>query len=772
MTLVLALALLRLAVGPTLEGVVRSSDGDAPIPAALIEVASDSAPDALLRAQTDSSGRYALSELRPGTYHVRVSSAGYVAREMDVLIARAARVRVDVVLTPRPVRLAEVWVNAAALRAVRDDSIAASRGTGDVGTIVVTGDALHADPALASADVLQSVAARAGASMRNETPTAMHVRGAGASENGVVLDGIPLFNPYHASGTLTAIDPDVISSASLHAGAIDASLGDATGSVIELETTAPDSALLSTQGGYTGRAFRESVGGPLSAVDGSFLVAVRRSANASLSDAHDRSGVGMQFGDFFVRTTMPVHGGELEAFALHGEDRLGFDSGHEAPLAAAEDEDGRAVVPATGNALAWNSGTDAVRWRSGGPTRWELRAWRTHFNASFAWAGASQMTSALDQLGAAAGAGWQWRGVRMNAGVEANRFDVRYHVTAASDSAGAPLSLDGAPMIVSAFGEARWSAGERWSFAAGLRDALVAPGDHGAEPRLSMRFAPSSRVSLGLGYSRLHQYVQSLRNEESLVDALAGISLPAIADSRAGGATVPTARADQVTASLDAQLSSTIALSASAYSRREQGLAMVAPLSAQPYATTGFAIGSARAQGMTLALERTGERVTGDVSYTVAAVEQRTGATSYVPDFAATHAITLGVGVRLWPTTTVRLAAAANSGAPASVFADQIEWTPYTPLSGRGDLSGSPGRLVGALDGARLPAYVRVDVGVRREWAVRLFGGPAHLAGSATLTNIFGRANALGLSAPAAGSLVQPLLLPARSLELGLEWRR
>ena len=55
-----------------------------------------------------------------------------------------------------------------------------------------------------------------------------------------------------------------------------------------------------------------------------------------------------------------------------------------------------------------------------------------------------------------------------------------------------------------------------------------------------------------MSYARLHQYVQSLRNEESLFDAIAGISLPAIAGSTFNGAVVPVARADQLTATADA----------------------------------------------------------------------------------------------------------------------------------------------------------------------------------------------------------------------------
>lgn len=772
MTVALVLALLRIASGTSLEGIVRSSDGNMPVASAQIVATALGGRDPGVDAHADSMGRYAFPDLQPGTYHVRVTSAGYEPREMDVFIAGALHVRVDVVLVPHAVRLAEVRVNAAAERAARDDSIAALLAGRDVGTVIVSGDALHADPALASADALQSVATRAGASMRDEAPTSMHVHGAAAGENGVQLDGIPLFNPYHASGTLTAVDPDVISSGTLHSGTMDASLGDATGSVIDLETLSPDSTRLSTQGGYSARAFRESLTGPLSAVGGSFLVAVRQSANARLSDLHDQPGLGLQYGDLFVRATMPVAGGDLEAFALHGEDRLGFDAGTEVPLASAGEDDGRPSGPSATNSLAWTTGTDALRWRSSGPTHWEMRAWRTGFDASFAWTGVAQLESTLEELGAAASAEWQRGAVQYSAGIDARRIDVQYQVTSASDSAAAPLSLTGAPMLVSAFGEARWKAGDEWSFAAGLRDALVAPGDHGLEPRLSVRFAPGHRISLGLGYSRVHQYVQSLRNEESLVDAIAGISLPAVAGSHAGGATVPAARADQLITSLDVRLSSTLALSAVGYVRREQGLVMVAPLTAMPFATTSFASGTARAQGMTLSLERAGERVTGNVAYSLSSVSQRAGTDAYVPDFAATQAISLGVGVRVWPSTTVRVAASANSGAPASVYADRLEWTPYTPASGSGDLSGSPQHIVGPLNGAQLPAYVRFDVGVRREWGLRLFGGPAHIAGIATISNVFGRGNVLGLSASSAGSLLQPLLLPARNLELGFEWKR
>jgi hypothetical protein len=111
-----------------------------------------------------------------------------------------------------------------------------------------------------------------------------------------------------------------------------------------------------------------------------------------------------------------------------------------------------------------------------------------------------------------------------------------------------------------------------------------------------------------------------------------------------------------------------------------------------------------------------------------------------------------------------------NSGLPASIYADPIEWAPYTPSSGSGDISGSPQHIIGAVDGVRLPPYLRLDIGIRREWGFSLFGVGAHVAGSASVMNVLGRSNTIGVAAPSGGSL-QWLQLPARSVEVGLEWR-
>lgn len=779
----LLLALVHTFLGASLEGTVRSSDGEAPVVGAYVELTASASHGLVARALTDSTGRYLLPDLESGTYHLRVSRIGFDPRELDVLVYAAPRVVVDVLLEPRPQLLSELRVRATESSGTGFRQYLGARPE-PAGATMISGEELHSDPALGSPDALQSLLSRGLAFGREEAPTSLHVHGSAGSENAVYVDGVPVFNAYHATGTLTALDPDVISSVSLDRGAPAAMLGDATGAMISLSTTAPDTDRVTTRGGFSGRAFREAVGGPLPRTGGTFLVAFRRSLDASLSDSPSRSINEARFGDLFAKLTVPVRSGELELFALHADDHLSFDGAPEQVAVAPVSEDGREddrageirpIEHLQTNRLGWTTGTDAITWRSGGPVYWTASAWHTQFDARFAWSGTTRLASSLGNTGGAATASYSLGELRLNGGVNASELDVRYDIADLLTgnpilNGQAPLLLEASSPLVSTFGEALLNIGSRWSAAAGLRGALVAPAHAGVEPRLSLRFAPTSSVAFGLGYARTHQFVQSLRNEESLLDAVAGISLPALAGSRYGSLEVPAARSDQLIATADARLSRSISLSATAYARRETGAVLVAPTTSQPFALTGFAVGIVRARGVSLSLTREGERVSGELGYSLGSVIDRADGIAYSPSYDAAQAISAAVGVRVATATTLRIAAAAHSGTPTSVIADPVEWTPYTSSVGRGDLAGSPQHIVGALDGSRLPAYFRVDLGIRREWRLRAFGRESSLTTSAGVTNLFGRVNALGVVAPATLAPATLLVMPRRSATFGLEW--
>src|SRR5215470_7001940 len=69
----------------TISGVVRDSTG-AIVPNATVEAASDVLIERVRTVTTNGEGRYAIIDLRPGTYTVTVTMAGFSASKQEVVV--------------------------------------------------------------------------------------------------------------------------------------------------------------------------------------------------------------------------------------------------------------------------------------------------------------------------------------------------------------------------------------------------------------------------------------------------------------------------------------------------------------------------------------------------------------------------------------------------------------------------------------------------------------------------------------------------------------
>jgi hypothetical protein len=149
---------------------------------------------------------------------------------------------------------------------------------------------------------------------------------------------------------------------------------------------------------------------------------------------------------------------------------------------------------------------------------------------------------------------------------------------------------------------------------------------------------------------------------------------------------------------------------------------------------------------------------------------RRAGGLTYHPSFDRAQFLSLAMGYRLLETTWLRAALLASSGSPTTPLAQVIVWDSPDPLGSQGEFAGTPERTTGPLNAARLPAYVRLDLGVRHDWALRLGSRPVLVTGFLDFHNVLDRANLLGyFVSPAAAT--HPLSLLPRGLTFGLEWR-
>src|SRR3954467_2710903 len=126
------------------------------------------------------------------------------------------------------------------------------------------------------------------------------------------------------------------------------------------------------------------------------------------------------------------------------------------------------------------------------------------------------------------------------------------------------------------------------------------------------------------------------------------------------------------------------------------------------------------------------------------------GSAAYVPTQGGSHLLEAGVNFFPPATTPIRLGTAGALGRRASAVSGSFEWEACNLLDEGCEFGGTPG-TAGGPGRVRLPAYFRVDLGVRKHWHVTVGRRDAVVALFGTVTNLFNRKNVLSYSRAADG---------------------
>ncbi len=756
--------------GPLVFGAVTAEPTGEPVASALIEVVAWG-----VRTWSDSAGEYSVRFPSPGVYRLHIARMGYQPRDLDVMVGADSGMRLDIVLLPAPVRLAAVAVRE---RDGRADPAAASRDLFDPGARRVAGNELHANPAFGAADALAVLATGPGATIIPDAPTSLHVRGGAGDQTRVLLDGIPLYDPYHVGGTLTAIDPDVLASVTLHGAAPAARYGGAVAGVVSLRSATERPRRFATRGAMEGGAIRQLISSPLPWASGWFLLSGRRSIGG-LGGGQGGEGVGNAgFSDMFGKSEFRIGAGRLELFVLDARNALRFDAVADSGLQQAAQAGGGTLDGATPSTTALqnefrsHSLTRAAIWTVGDPAAVSaaVRGWYSSNSADAGWGGSMgrlSLQNRVTSLGTGAHVAWRAGNGWYETGAGFENVGTVYRTGGTANPSAASAAATAFVPQWSAFVDGQWTLGPRWGLAAGLREVHVVGERPSLEPRVAVSFEPAPHVVLAAGYARLQQRTQSLRNDESLVDGVFGLPLLATARRTDG---VPVGEADQVSASLRATPVRGLEITVDAYHRRLSGLALVAPVTGEPFAVAGVSVATGVASGLGVSARYRRGPLFGTASYSVGTTVRIAGPARYHPGYGTAHQLAVAASWQADPATRVQAAVWGAIGRPSSVTYGAYHWVPAPLSSGGGDLAGSPRRFLGALGSATLPSYWRVDLGVRREWRPTLVGRSAGFTAVLTVANIFNHANLLGATSQGSGGLAYAITLPARTIVAGLEW--
>jgi hypothetical protein len=744
-SLTFALLLAVQASGPgEIQGRITDASQAGPVQGALIEVVGTGR-----WSESDSAGAYRLPDLRPGWHRVRFHRFGYRPVELQAYVREGAETRLDVALLIHPLPLARIDVEGARGRATAGAGLV-ENNTAHAGarTLIPRLDGGH--PLLDRPELPQLLATLGDVATRPDGAGALQVRGGSADHNLTLLDGAPVLNPVHAMGLAGALNPDAVGAVDVFAGVVPAHYGGRLSGVVAIESREPDRERWRLRAGVDGFSSGLTLDGPLPAGLGALMVSGRRSSRGVLASLYERGTKLPRFWDAYGALSLDVGAGALRIASYRSGDSLSF--GEEPEVI--EDE-----PPSALNAFSWEGATDAVSWRAPGR---ELVAWLATSSAAGKWRGSESthaLVSRVESMGARSVLGWSRASGWLRLGASLERYVVHYGVNQPDvlDSPGTRATE------AALFGEWHASFGERLGATSALRASVLKGGDPALEPRVTVSYAPSPLTVLSVGYNRARQVLQSLRNQESVLDVAVPSEFLGHLDSEEAGAT-----SDQVTMAFQARPTSEALFTVDLYARRLTGLVLVAPETPEPLAVGGFTLGDGRALGAVASAELVRDAWQASATYHLGRAT-RTGPTSeYRPLYQRTHWAMAGAGFRVSRRVTLRAALRAGSGGTSSPVTAGFVWEASDPVRGEGDLAGNPLRAGSQLNDVALPAYLRLDVGTHAGWEVGVRGRPAHVSVFLTVENILDRKNVLTYQLDPGTGVFLPIPLRPLALNAGL----
>jgi hypothetical protein len=726
-------------------GTIRDSDSGQPLPDAVVVLT-----DIDRSVVSDSSGRYSFADVPPGPQHLTTKCIGYAPRTLHALVPGEGRLQINIALQPVPMQLATIVVRSTV--AVRGLENADSTPFPERGISMA---AVRNDPLLAEPDGLLGLGGgEIGASP--EAPSGLHLRGGASDQTGYLLDGIPVFSPYHAAGTFSAWNPDALERLQASSAAPSLAFPDALSGTVSAVTRAPGSAVR-MQGGMSTSQARVAVDGPLGRRGAGYLVSFRTGFPALIAPRHEASYLKGAMLDLIAKVEAAALGGSLRFLLYEAASSIGS-------IAAISATDGAPLR----NAFEWDSRSLGAQWaRRTGSSVVRLQTWTASSDAEAAWiAGAPiEMTAERRDDGLLAMVEHSRSGSSTNAGLRIERSRTGYRV-ASGDSAGSNLELRATTPVATMFLQHQRPLGGRVGVNAAL-SAASASGPIHLNLQTQVRWQLSDPLALSASYARSRQFAQSLRNSESVV----GNVFPADLYIGAGAPGVPVARNDRAVLAADYRPVSGVRLGAQAYLSNYAGLLLVAPETGQPFATDRFTTGRGTVPGFSLDAALSGARYGLVARYGWQRVRLKHADSSYTPIYGTSHLFELGGIVFPSATSSVRLGLTGGLGRRATGITGSFEWEACNLLDRGCEFSGDP-QATGALGALRLPAYLRLDLSARKHWHLNVGGKDVTLALFGTMTNLLGRTNLLTVATdPVSGDRTVVEMRPRAPLVIGLDWR-
>ena len=745
LALLVVLAPVQGPVPGIVRGQVRSEETAAPVAGARIELVGVSGPTAV----ADSLGYYVLRGVPPGRQVVRASHIDHDALQVEVHVPAGGEFLLDFILEVRPVTLPRVTADVLAVRGARD-TIAAAAPELSAASI----RALEATPGVAELGIAE--AARQFPSEEPIDPSEiLYVRGTAADLKLVLLDGAPVYAPFHLAGLIDPFETGVLRAASLFLGGAPARYDGGLSYVLDLETRATRRSRQQFSGAMDFLSLEGMAEGPVTSRAG-YLVEARglhgMGTRALLNESFPYG-----YADGLLRVDVDVgRDGVVSVTGFWNEESVDLDTTQSG------------VDPAR-----WGNTAGSVRYRGG------LLGADAELTASYGAFGATMPLSEREPILAHGDS----RRMRLNAdfGTDVGAARVRFGVTYDRLEIDQRLDQDGTQggsstavvgertsgSVTGAYVDASIRPVEGFVLRGGARaDVFSRSPAVRLAPRLAATWIVTDRVVVKLSAGRYRQYVSVPEPLGLGVGVGVGPITPGTGGSRPP---LAVARASHLVLGLDHDVGQGVRVGVESFIKRFEGM----PSAVAPSLPTDRRAPDVEtnASGIDLWVQRSSGRLQGWLGYSVAWVWSDAGSYTLTRAASGRQLVSAGLSGPIGPDGEFEFRLSYGAGLPYTAVPDVATPEPGFAAERFPIAFATAARAeAGGLSQRPDDPYLRIDARVSHTWVTQVHDATVEVTPYLRVLNALDRRDALFYRFDGEGVL-QPLgVLPVLPV-LGVEWR-
>jgi hypothetical protein len=689
----------------TLSGRITHAVGGAPVAGAAIVL--EGAGRGTL---SDSLGRFAIDELEPRAYRVQIRRQGFLQVERLVQVRVGDTTAISVALETSTQVLDPVRTEARA----PDHDLFLTRPA--LGTTSLTARSVSAVPRLGEPDIIRIIPLLPGVAARNDFSSGYNVHGGEADQNLILIDGYPIYNPFHLGGLFSTFMESTVRDVTLMTGGFPARYGGRLSSVLDVTSAIEGRPGLHGSVEVSLLGSTATLASPIG-TRGSWLVAARRTYADWLIDTFSDEVLPYHFYDLHGHATSRLPGDwRWSVTAYGGRDLLDADLSETDVDSTTSGPSEGTLFFRWGNAVAGSTLAKAFQHALGGDSAVVVqRVSRSAFNTKLD-AGEGSATVRHDVVD------------RRLTG-ELTRYTTSHQLAAGYEFSNYALRTeDGSPALgvrgtnrrqqataLALFANELWkpSLTSRWLVEGGVRVENIASRDGAVlSPRLSVKRFLRDDLAVSIATGRFTQWIHTLSQEDRPIRFF---DLYALSDSA-----TPIASAWHYLAGLEHWMGSTRQIRVNAFLKRYDRV-MEFRLGQDPFIDGDeFDVTSGTSYGVDVMLRQfdaPGSRLSGWLTYNYSVARRQLDGRWFAPAHDRRHNVNIVSNQRLGKYTVgARLGIA--SGTPYTEIVSQYVRRRYDPFTGRWENPGRPPNEVdylgGPRSGARYPLTQRLDISVSR----------------------------------------------------------